>query len=343
MKKKIILSLVVAAFALSTVGCGSGGGSTKKIDDNKSKDDGKKKGGDDTNSNLDIVENGDLKIVRNIQSKEVEISYKHTSDEKILQFFIDVDNNENTGSTEVKGAEYKVVNHRTIQPQQKIYEVNSTDTTKWVTSNKNSGVTYKSDGIILTSDIVPTQYFSVKAEAYEINASNDDWIYKKGTGNLAFNMVLANSGDPKTIPGDHGLSIKIDNNNTDISIQLLGVGYDSNSKLYIDSDDSNQTGYSGIGLWKDFGPDYMIGNGTISNYTASGWSESSSYKQVTKKSVIKFNIKRSDLGNPTDKIRVGVALHTDSNLTAEKISGSIPKVNGIYNQAQTLAAEYILK
>ncbi len=336
MKKQIILSIVVATIALGMIGCGSDG--KKVIEDSPKKEDPKK---DDVNpiTNLDKVTSGDLTIVRNIQSGDVEMSFKHTTDEKIIEFYVDSDSNENTGfspNESTKGTEFRIVNHTTDQAQRKIYEVNTTDSSKWSISSK--AVTYDANGdITLTSDVIPTKYFSVDAVSYEINATNN-WVWKKEKSAL-FDMKIVDS-NPTSITGDNGLSMKIDNNTTDISIQLFSNGYDEFSRLYIDIDDDNTSGYNN-GLWKSFGADYMLGNNIVEKYAGS-WSEIGTYKHLEKNGVIKLNLKKSDLNITSNKIRFGLALHKNGSLD-DNISGSIPAVNGLYNQAQTLAAEYILK
>jgi len=350
MKKQIMISMVVATMVIGMVGCGSDG--TKKVDDNVTPPAGNQNpsggnqnpGGGNQSSNLDIVEKDDLKIVRNIQSGDIELSFKHAADEKIIEFYVDIDNNENTGSysdssESTNGTEFRIVNHTTDQAQRKIYEVNTTDNSKWSVSNKV--VTYNVNGnITLTSDIVPTKYFSVDAVSYEINATNNvDWVWKKEE-NALFDLKIVDS-NPTLITGNNGLSMKIDNNDTDISIQLFGNGYNEFSRLYIDSDDNNETGYAGLGLWKNYGADYSIGN-IIQKYGDAGWSDSGTYKHLEKGGVIKLNLKKSDLNITTGTIKLGLALHKDNNLD-DNISGSIPAVNGVYNEAKTLGAEYILK
>ena len=345
MKKHVIISTVVAMVVLTATGCGSSGGSNKV----------------ETNSTLKPASSGakikpstnhpgmgttgvkksieKITIKNNEQNGDVLISLNHDKKVKVSQYFIDNDNDKKTGSTgDIKGVEYKVINYHVAanSTENGLYEVNASDTTKWIKSSKKvvvkNGTTL--DSVLLNDEIIPTKYFSVTTETYNI-APNEDWTNYK-SASITNDIKLA-KGDAKTFKGQKGITLTVESDTKDISLTFKGKGYTKNTQIFIDSDNDSKTGYATE--WALLGADYVIGeDNVLYKYSTEtkdwDWAKGKSISNISKNGVIKFNISREDLGYPDPKLVIGTVLY-DAKWNA---TNTIPDLNATNNELEYILA-----
>ncbi len=313
MKKQIILSMVVATMTLGTVGCGSDDKILDPGADTPSTelpDTGTPPSGDENSDDIEIRSNAGLVISRNSSTNDVEMSFEHNQTNDRVLFYVDIDDNADTGSvdkpstdwTEFIGAEYLVE-----RDGQNSYLKELNASKDWVVSATNAGaLTYNSGTLkdtIIVKNIIQDSYFSVTAMDF-----NQSWENLGVETKIIFDMRLASSGAPLTINGDNGLSMEVDKNDTHMSIKLIGSGYSDKTEIHIDSDDMNTTGY--VSRWKNLGADYYIGI-TGNLYKRSddntSWELPLVVPYIVKNNSINFNISRATIGNPVGDIRIGTA------------------------------------
>jgi hypothetical protein len=302
MKKKIILSLATVAFIAGTVGCGGGGSTTN--DGNVSNPSGGNPGGNQT---VQFVPK--LEISKDLQANDYTVDYTHGGKGKGVFVFINSDNNINTGNIGYsgnEGAEFQIYKFDNTIKLQKVDETNNS---KWIDMNLSDYVEYtpgtKKDTILLKNDLLKDDYFTITTLAVD-----SGWNEVNGTRvKKIFDIKLA-SGNPTTINGDSNLSLKIESNTTNISMKLIGNEYTDYTKIFIDTDENNNTGYNPA-IWSNLGADYMISHGKL--YTRKSDNSDWDYDNIKElsyiiKDSINFDIKKSDLGNP-NSIIVGVGVY----------------------------------
>ena len=202
MKKQILISALIASIALGTIGCGSSDDDKKKdvIKQQPAEQEKPKDKQEDNNNpqddNLDIREDGNITIERNYVTGDVTIKYLHNEDANITQFFIDKDNNTDTGSISSdnqNGTEYKIVNYHDASTTYAIYDYNLSDKSNWTKSDSlvmtNQNLTDSVDSFTLSEDFFIDQNFTVHAESYKINDKN--WTQSGIQTKIDFGAMMA--------------------------------------------------------------------------------------------------------------------------------------------------------
>ena len=94
---------------------------------------------------------------------------------------------------------------------------------------------------------------------------------------------------------------------------LVAGSLNANNQFYLDTDNSNGTGYRDAAQWSDMGADFLIENGTLFSYTGSGtdfsWSPvtTGSPELIKNNALIEMAIPRSALGGVESALRIGYA------------------------------------
>ena len=226
-----------------------------------------------------------------------------------IQFFIDIDNNLNTGNHDEGGADYLIENGY-------LYRSTASDAWKWeeLGAVKTYSEQDKRYAVAINRSLLDNlgATFGVNAQAL-----NDSWhpevmspidgsksIYTENRGIDWESVPLySRNGDKK---------VKLFDTDEKLYVQLEEDAYEEHIQIFIDSDNSASTGYKGS-AWPHAGRDYLVEDGYLYRYTGVGdwgWEKVSSVVRTREKrdgkDILEITVFKEKFATLADKIKVGV-------------------------------------
>jgi hypothetical protein len=345
MKKQIINSLLATSVIFMMAGCGSSDTTDTKKPQTKDQapnhhiGDVSRKIVDEYNvpTGLTLTDNSEgLKIFADDDSYY--IVYKHDNLGENIQFFIDTDNNSNTGIKSESGADLLVENGQLYVAggrewkELKKYEGSSEDI------KYHAGKT--SDTLILSKNILKDEFFGIKAETL-----NKDFVAKSISPSLltkSYYRVDMHSYEalkdmtPYIESKDEDVALTLTGNGNAIDMLLKSPTTSKHIQLFIDSDNNKETGMKpilkddnkdNIPMWSNMGADYLINeNSQLFKYNTNskGWDYISDVPYTLKGTNILMQMQNSELQNLTgSKIKFSVITYDEN----WKIKFAAPEVN----------------
>jgi hypothetical protein len=226
-----------------------------------------------------------------------------------IQFFIDIDNNIDTGNLSEDGADYMIENG---------YLYKSTVSNDWKWEELGAVKVYTQPDKRYAVAIDRTMLDNLGA-TFSINAQalTDDWHPEAMTPIDGSKSVYTKN---RGIDWD---SVPVYSRNGDKKVKLLDAGnklfvrleedqYVEHIQIFIDSDNSASSGYKG-NAWSQMGRDYLVEDGKLYRYTGVGnwgWEKIAAVSRLRKeqegKDILEITIPKEKLTVLADKIKVGI-------------------------------------
>ena len=255
------------------------------------------------------------------------INFTHKQRVPNMQFFIDIDNNLNTGNRDENGADYMVENgylYKSIDPND----------WKWqeIGAVKVSSKAGEYDAVSIARSQLSGLGATFGVNAQALDESWDPKAMSPIDGGMSL-YTKKDAIDWDSVPlysrnGDQ--QVKIFSTDTTLYIRLEQKKRTEHIQIYIDSDNDAGTGYKGSG-WASSGMDYLAEDGTLYRYTGVGdwgWDEAGSVYRVREsngKDILEVAIPKEKLQPLANKIKVGVETNSKNwNDTAFVPEGTIP-------------------
>jgi|GEM_PF-1769468 len=322
LKRSISLSLFATAVLITSMGLGGCGGTTKTastVAPHMTSDNpgvqphigqySRKVEKNNFDPNLiewEFDNSEGLKI--HLDDKNLVINFTHHQNVPNIQFFIDTDNNINTGNREENGADYMVENG---------YLYKSTDPSDWKWQEIGAvKVAFKTGEYDAIS--IPRSQLNSLSTTFGINAQAlDEHWEPKAMSPIDGGMSIYTKEDAidwKSVPlytqnGDQ--KVKVFSTNTTLYIRLEQTKRTEHIQIYIDSDNNPSTGYK-ESEWSASGMDFLAEDGTLYRYTGVGdwgWDETGSVYRVREsgnKEILEVAIPKTKLTSLAKKIKIGV-------------------------------------
>ncbi len=239
------------------------------------------------------------------------LQFTHNSNAENIQFFLDIDNNAQTGNSDEGGADYMVENgvlYQSVKPNEWSW--------KEIGAVESVIETGKSDTIGIKLEKLKNKSIVFKANA---QALDQNWIPvvmspADGTKSVYSKKVNINWETISAYSASNKAELKLFTTKENLYMHLEADKFPAHIQIYIDSDLKMKTGYKNDS-WNNFGADYLVEDGYLYRYTGKGdwgWEEIdviSKSRSKGEKSVLEVVVPKRLLSNLTDKIKVGVELN----------------------------------
>lgn len=356
MKQQIKISIIATSMIFALVGCGSDSEDIPNEDENKVENVNNHVGevtriiGEEFVApvGLETKDNKEgLKITKDGTDYYIAFSYDDTT--KNIQFFIDTDNNSDTGSVAEGGADLIVENGQLYIPEGEKGAI-----WKKYTGDK-AHIAYnaseKEDSIKFSKELIQNDYFGVKVQLLDAS-----WMPQvTSPAVLPKSYFDVNMSSYETLVAEetyiensyNNFSLKLnDDNSADIDMLFSGDQFRKYTQIFIDSDNDNATGFipkiesDQTLLWSNMGVDYMIEDGKLYGHDSENTQWPWKYERDVphliaeeEQKSIRFNLQKSSFANLADSIKVAVSTN---DLNWENFH-AVPEVN-----ASTEIPEYSL-
>ncbi len=251
-----------------------------------------------------------LKI--HVASDALYLQFVHNSAAPNIQFFLDIDDNAQSGNRDEGGADYMVENG---------YLYASTSINDWgwkeigpVKSVIDDG---RSDTIMIDTGKLKNRSVVFKVNAQALNASWHPEVSSPQDGTKSIysqkNSIDWSKVDLYSNNAEKKVKLFDTEDNLYVNIEMLS--FPEHTQVYIDSDNSAQTGYSSSS-WSSFGRDFLIEDSYLYHYTGQGdwgWEFVDTITRVRTakdKATLTLTIPKYKLGTLAKKIKVGVETNT---------------------------------
>ena len=238
------------------------------------------------------------------------LQFLHNSHAPNVQFFLDTDNDPDTGNLEEGGADYMVENG---------YLYRSTDPRKWkwqeIGPAESTIEDGKSDTIRIKLTDLQNKTAVFRADAQALDADWVPQVLSPHDGTMSVYLQKHHIDWSKITPylhsGDKTLKLYATGGN--LYMHLEQPAFPAHIQLYIDSDDNAGSGYHDP-LWKSFGADYLVEDGYLYRYTGRGdwgWEDAGTVSKLRTQgdqAVLDVVVPESSLKNLSQTIRVGAEL-----------------------------------
>ncbi|RUM65160.1 MAG: hypothetical protein DSZ05_06605 [Sulfurospirillum sp.] len=247
-----------------------------------------------------------------IDENNLYLYFKHNSTAPNIQFFIDADNNAQTGNADEFGADYMVENGV-------LYESGSHGSSEWkeIGAVKSAVKAGKSDAVA-----IPLALIKNRSVVFKVNAEmlNSNWVPEvmtpsNGGKSVYMQQNRVDWSKVAVYTKEGSRELKLYATPDDLYLHLVQDDFPAHIQLLIDVDNNPNTGYQNQS-WSRLGADYLVEDGMLYRYTGQGdwgWEyvdSISRYRSKADRAVLDVSVPRHLLQNLGTKIKVGTELNS---------------------------------